>query len=370
MSSLTCITCQVRFHDADLHRTHFKGDWHRYNLKRKVANLSVVTAEAFEERRAAHEKTAKEGEGGDQKKDGSYYCVACGKSFKNKKAYENHLQSKKHQEMILKFEKTPAPLHPAVEEEEEEEDEEDMEVEEVDSDEWEDEPIEMVDCLFCPHHSSSLEKNLSHMTVSHSFFLPDPEFISNLEGLMCYLGAKVGQGHMCLWCDDKGKRFSSVQDVQRHMLDKGHCKLLHEADSLLEYDEWYDYSASYPDQENPEGEVDLNVLDDTGYELVLPSGTKVGHRSLVRSDHHLLFYTVLITTSSPQILQAESEPRPECCAGRQQVPTQPDVHLQVPGLDWLLWSGRRSQGRAGWRYNERNLTLCVLRPGISTSSGN
>ena len=290
MSSLTCITCQVRFHDADLHRTHFKGDWHRYNLKRKVANLPVVTADTFEERRAAHESQAKEGEGGGQKNEGNY-CVACGKCFKNNKAYENHIQSKKHQEMILKFENTPAPLPPA--EEEEEEEDEDMEEEEVDSDEWEDDPIEIMDCLFCSHHSSTLEKNLSHMTLSHSFFLPDPEFISNLEGLMGYLGAKVGQGHMCLWCDDRGKRFSSVQDVQRHMLDKGHCKLLHEGDSLLEYDEWYDYSTSYPDQENPEAEVDLTVLDDTGYELVLPSGTKVGHRSLLRSDHHPTLYNVL-----------------------------------------------------------------------------
>ena len=44
----------------------------------------------------------------------------------------------------------------------------------------------------------------------------------------------------------------------------------------------YDYTTSYPDQENPEEDVDLNNLDDSGYELVLPSGTKVGHRSLIR----------------------------------------------------------------------------------------
>ena len=127
-----------------------------------------------------------------------------------------------------------------------------------------------------------MEKNLAHMMSCHSFFLPDPEYISNLEGLMEYLGAKVGQGHMCLWCNEKGKRFSSVQDVQRHMRDKGHCKIRHDAEALLEYDEWYDYTTSYPDQENPEVEVDLNVLDDSGYELVLPSGMKVGHRSLLR----------------------------------------------------------------------------------------
>ena len=155
----------------------------------------MVTADTFEERRAAHESQAKEGEGGGQKNEGNY-CVACGKCFKNNKAYENHIQSKKHQEMILKFENTPAPLPPAEEEEEEEEeDDEDMEVEEVDSDEWEDDPIEKTDCLFCNHHSSSLEKNLTHMTTVHSFFLPDPEYICDLDGLIEYLGAKVRKIH-------------------------------------------------------------------------------------------------------------------------------------------------------------------------------
>ena len=35
------------------------GDWHRYNLKRKVAELPVVSLEAFEERKNAHEKEAR-----------------------------------------------------------------------------------------------------------------------------------------------------------------------------------------------------------------------------------------------------------------------------------------------------------------------
>jgi len=38
-----------------LHRNHFKGDWHRYNLKRKVANLPCVTADEFQTRKASHE---------------------------------------------------------------------------------------------------------------------------------------------------------------------------------------------------------------------------------------------------------------------------------------------------------------------------
>lgn len=44
------------------------------------------------------------------------------------------------------------------------------------------------ECLFCSHVSSSLETNLEHMTVKHSFFLPDAEYISDLEGLIVYLG--------------------------------------------------------------------------------------------------------------------------------------------------------------------------------------
>ena len=186
----------------------------------KVADLPIVSLASFESKREAHEKTTKENEKqatvavpylislatllpdsmsfllrlfsttrSFQVKS-STYCIACCKNFKTVKAYENHIQSKKHQEMILKFEAKPAKQ--VVEEEEEEESgDEEMEVEEVDSDEWEDDPIPITECLFCNHHSNNLEKNLNHMTVAHSFFLPDPEFLVNLEGLVEYLGAKV-----------------------------------------------------------------------------------------------------------------------------------------------------------------------------------
>ena len=49
---------------------------------------------------------------------------------------------------------------------------------------------------------------------------------------------QVGQGHMCLWCNEKGKKFATVEDVQKHMIDKGHCKMLHDGESLIEYDDW------------------------------------------------------------------------------------------------------------------------------------
>ena len=147
------------------------------------------------------------------------------------KAYENHIQSKKHQEMILKFEVKPVK---EVEVEEEEEDEE-MEVEEVDSDEWEeDDPIPVTECLFCNHHSNNLDKNLNHMTIEHSFFLPDPEFLVNLEGLIEYLGAKVcikmDYFHqIAFWWQSGGTRTHVfvVQRTWKEFWDQGRCAAPH-----------------------------------------------------------------------------------------------------------------------------------------------
>ena len=58
MATYTCITCRVMFADkdgnegraAELQKEHYKTDWHRYNLKRKVADLPPVTAENFQQR--------------------------------------------------------------------------------------------------------------------------------------------------------------------------------------------------------------------------------------------------------------------------------------------------------------------------------
>ena len=46
---------------------------------------------------------------------------------------------------------------------------------------------------------------------------------------------------MCLWCGEMGKAFYTSRAAQQHMLDKGHCKMRHEGDALLEYEDFYDY---------------------------------------------------------------------------------------------------------------------------------
>lgn len=66
---------------------------------------------------------------------------------------------------------------------------------------------------------------------------------------------------MCLWCNEKGRTFHSADAARQHMLDKGHCKMLHEGLALAEYADFYDYSSSYPDNAedvDPDEEVSFN----------------------------------------------------------------------------------------------------------------
>lgn len=68
------------------------------------------------------------------------------------------------------------------------------------------------------------------------------------------------------------------------MRDKGHCKVLHEGATLAEYDRFYNYATSYPDfEEGMDVDEELKDLDlQAGdFQLTLPSGATVGHRSLM-----------------------------------------------------------------------------------------
>nr|CAG4646263.1 EOG090X06E3 [Macrothrix elegans] len=280
--SYTCISCHVAFKEASIQREHYKTDWHRYNLKRKVVDLPPVTAEVFQQRvleqRAQVDKEQ-------ALKNVVPYCEPCRKKFSSSKAYENHLLSHKHKENVLTALTRPPPTN-TVKSQDQEMSEDVTEIEEMDedSDEWEDveEAIPIDVCLFCNHKSQTMEKNLEHMSVHHAFFIPDLEYVVDLEGLLTYIGERTGQGHICLWCGHLGRQFPSTEAVQKHMLDKGHCKMFHEGEVLLEYSDFYDYSASYPDEGDPDEEVEENVLSDSGFELVLPSGAIIGHRLLSR----------------------------------------------------------------------------------------
>jgi pre-60S factor REI1 len=163
-----------------------------------------------------------------------------------------------------------------------------MEVDEDDDDDegWEEvegDPIPITTCLFCSKEGRDVEANLSHMSRCHGFFIPDAEYCTNIEGFLEYLGEKVGEGMICLWCNEKSRQFYTVQAAQQHMQDKGHCKVLHEGEALFEYSDYYDYSSSYPDGSDANADEiyqpDLLQFNEN-MQLVLPSGITLGHRAL------------------------------------------------------------------------------------------
>ncbi|NWX90993.1 ZN622 protein, partial [Nothoprocta pentlandii] len=463
MAAYTCITCRVAFRDADVQRAHYKSDWHRYNLKRKVADMPPVTAENFQERVLAQRAVAEE-----QNKITATYCTVCSKRFSTFNAYENHLKSKKHLELEKKavqavskkvkilneknLEKGLAPegvnkdamntaiqqairaqpssspkklpLLPsdassspvsmespslsqsrerpekpprlqwfeqqakklAKQQAEEEEEEEDMEEgwEDIDSDEdnGSEEEMESVgeeeeeaqeqaaagscpaagaipvtDCLFCPHHSRSLMKNVAHMTKTHSFFIPDIEYLVDLRGLIKYLGEKVGVGKICLWCNEKGKSFYSTEAVQAHMNDKSHCKLFTDGDAALEFADFYDFRSSYPDHKEGEdvevsgelpAERDLEYDDDT-MELILPSGARVGHRSLLRYYRQRFGFARTVAVA-----------KNKRAVGR--------VLQQYRALGWTGHAGLASAQQRDMQYLQRMKSKWMLKMGMNNNA--
>lgn len=295
-SRFTCITCRVAFRDATIQRSHYKTDWHRYNLKRKVAELPPVSTESFKEKVLAQSDVTNAAA-----ESKVVVCVPCKKHFTSRNSHENHLRSKKHRDAVasgVKAEEetdaTTTTTTTSVEAVEKEGQEEVL----MESD-GEPEALDIAECLFCPHESGDMEQSLNHMSKVHGFFIPELEYVTDVKGLIEYLCEKVGVGYVCLQCNERGKAFNSVESVQQHMVDKCHCKVFFEGEATLEYAEYYDYTKSYPDGQgtgtegkgrDSEGVSDEEMVSDhpgstpmevtDSLELVLPSGVKVGHRAL------------------------------------------------------------------------------------------
>ncbi|VDM58886.1 unnamed protein product [Angiostrongylus costaricensis] len=138
--------------------------------------------------------------------------------------------------------------------------------------------IPITSCLFCPQAKSNKEQIAEHMKFHHGFSLPDRKHLVDEDGMLNYLGLKVGAGHCCIYCPDIRSRFATTAACQAHMRDKQHCKINREPEGMLEFAEYYDYSPLCNSED--ESGVSDSFFDD-GWSLTLPSGAKIGHRLLM-----------------------------------------------------------------------------------------
>ncbi|RKF61649.1 Cytoplasmic 60S subunit biogenesis factor REI1-like protein [Erysiphe neolycopersici] len=106
-------------------------------------------------------------------------------------------------------------------------------------------------CLFCNLESQSLVQNVTHMQKLHGMFVPERQYLVDLEGLINHFYEKINDDHQCLYC---GKLKQSIFGLQTHMRDKGHCKIpFFTEEEQLEIGEYYDFTSTYSD--------DINITD-------------------------------------------------------------------------------------------------------------
>lgn len=105
------------------------------------------------------------------------------------------------------------------------------------------------------------------MSSLHGLFIPCPSSLHSLDSFLGYLSTIVFTYHECLYC---GVEKSSVDGVQTHMRDKGHCMIdLSGESELLDF---WDFSDS---EDGEEGDA-MVKLSET--EMRLPSGTVINSR--------------------------------------------------------------------------------------------
>jgi len=305
-------------------QSHYKSDWHRYNLKRREANLPMLNESDFNARLEAAMALRKEREGReersglDHRKD---------KNDTKKKKKKQKQQAGKHKRKPAFAKREESNIDNTQEENSSIQDDT-SEVASMEEEE-EEEPPEINPCqsLFDNFISTSPEANLKYMQQQYSFFLPDLEYCIDLEGLLGYCNEKIRLGNICLYCQ---RSFKSSEGVLKHMKDKEHCKILYERGvDQEEFDVFYDFSKlnnqtkksgngeednmavgeeaegeeEWEDVSDDDDQDDVSMKDEEdddlyeGYqeeiasqgfditplgELIMPDGRIIGHRGLAR----------------------------------------------------------------------------------------
>lgn len=294
----TCNNCGLAFTSGEDQRQHMKTEWHRYNLKRRVAKLPPISEAMFNEKVA--NVGAEDGNGAD---DTANHDLS--KKEKRKKAKAALLEKKKQlldlarkriagkggEVKITEDGKLIIIQKPIGNEQKKLEegitkDEEvlmgdnaHLSAEQMQEKIMEDKIKNKVDiptnvCMFCGIESENLESNIEHMQKKHGFYIPEQKFLVDKKGLIEYLGEKIGLGNICLTCNYQGK---SLESIRQHMLAKDHCKIPYDTeDEQLEISKFYDFSSSYNDN-GSEGTIYASEIG-----LHLPNGLIAGDRALER----------------------------------------------------------------------------------------
>lgn len=379
MPGLSCNACNKEFDGESDQKLHYKSEWHRYNLKRKIAGVPGVTEALFLARQSALAEEKKKL----NETPMMYSCGLCGKGYRSSKAHAQHLKSKSHilrasqgenpqseDNAIIKPLNRRIPARPPPEKDVESEESEESEWEEVDSDEdmieeaadsltsmkmnensataadMEDddgdfEELDPTCCFMCDLENDTIENCMIHMHKKHGFFIPDIDYLKDPKGLLTYLGLKVKRDFLCLYCNERCHPFSSLEAVRKHMEAKRHCKVRYgdgDDDEEVELEEFYDYSSSYMDEDGKQ----LVAANDGANSVELGSGAELVIRS--RTSHGV---STKALGSREFLRYYRQKPRP--------------AHASGSAISIALASSYKGMGLATVQSKDQTIRLKVLK---------
>ncbi|KAG7194356.1 uncharacterized protein KQ657_004568 [Scheffersomyces spartinae] len=384
-AAFTCNTCGIKFAGAELQRQHMKTEWHRYNLKRRVAELPSISSELFAEKVLI----ARENENNILNEDEFGFYVpqrrrhnSSGDGVQLSKKYlkrQERLHAKgsqvpksnetdgqddyasaepvlgefvgirargssisassvksetsefsivtSHHESEMLFESSSEGilsdsdvtdfdhLVPSESDLPSDNDSDESWNDEVDA---EPEAVSITDCFFCGQVNHEKENNIKHMFSKHGLYIPERSYLVDVSGLLSYISEAITLDHECLVCGFQGK---NLESIRQHIYNKGHAKLPYEnKEERLAVEEYYNFTipeevtpkkankkkVAFMEENGSSDEEPLTPSDDeeeefdedsgsgindnytivqidkTGVELTLPSGSRIGHRSMAR----------------------------------------------------------------------------------------
>ncbi|KAJ5064395.1 C2H2 type zinc-finger-domain-containing protein [Bipolaris maydis] len=219
----TCNTCSCTFNCSELQRSHMRAPWHIYNLKQRMIKMPALTLEQFDALAQPDEfpnpKTSKEDD------------MRAAPESRSESGEENQVDKR----------------------------------------------ISPSECLFCNIDSFNVEDNVEHMRFAHGLYIPEADQLSDMETFIGYLALIICEYNECLYC---GVEKTSLEAIQTHMKDKGHCMINLDGESEL-LDFW-DVSGDEDNEEPKGGEKERsndNRFHISATEMRLPSGSIITSRS-------------------------------------------------------------------------------------------
>ena len=279
----SCTTCRASFASTELIKDHYRSDWHIFSSKRRANGLAPITQEEYKS--IAPKNKIQSNSVVVPKKAAS---VVSSESRKEATKLPNptaKVDQLRHAAVQLGLPSDRIDIvvdlaalqisQPVTitDDDDDDADWEDVEDEEI--------LINANISIFDDVVFETTEECVAYMELNFGFFIPDREFLTDIDGFLKYLGEKVKLGGLCIYCQ---KQFSPGRPCQNHMISKSHCKIAYEEGiDIHEFEDFFDYSSTYDDDDEQQLDEDGNVMDDsllvssTG-ELMLPNGRVVGHR--------------------------------------------------------------------------------------------